>query len=43
MKHLVLSDEFIERVADSYRDQKMSITFQQFFELELDRIKEAIT
>lgn len=44
MKRLVVSDEFIERMADSYRSQStsMSITFQQFIERELKRLKEAI-
>jgi len=42
MKHVILSDELIDRMADTYRDQTMSITFQQFFELELNRLKESI-
>ncbi|WP_170145381.1 hypothetical protein [Ammoniphilus oxalaticus] len=42
MRHVILSDEFIEKMADIYRNQKLSITFQEFIELELSRVKEAI-
>ena len=42
MKHVVLSDELIEQMGDSYQDQKTSITFQQFFELELIRLRDRL-
>lgn len=42
MKHVVLSDEWIEKMADAYRDQKRNVTFQEYVERELNRVKEAI-
>ena len=42
MKHVVLSDEFIEKMADTYQDKQRTITFQEFIELEINRLKEAI-
>lgn len=47
MKRLVISDELIERIANSYRShfgkrQSMEISFQQFLELELVRLEKAI-
>lgn len=42
MMHLILSEELIERLADTYQNQTTGITFQQFFELEWTRLKESI-